>query len=179
MSLHREPADRLLPFISLNQSDSSQAVMVVSHVAAASTGLAGIRRFSEEVGMGSAEHRREGAKGDAAALSSKGPAGCRAGAGTGCVHLPRLGTYRQNIVCNLPQLRRWQNVSAPSVGHGGSFGLRLLTCQTFSAFILRIFRASLILSFILLIEPSLVPGLELEDCQGEQKKMLTPISWHF
>lgn len=57
--------------------------MVVSRVAAASAGPAGIRRFPEDVGMGSAARHREGATGDAAALSSKRPSGCRAGGGTG------------------------------------------------------------------------------------------------
>lgn len=62
--------------------------MVVSHVAAASAGLAGIRRFPEDVGVGSTAHHGEGATGDAAALSSKRPSGCRAGGGTGDISLP-------------------------------------------------------------------------------------------
>lgn len=102
--------------------------MVVSHVAAASARLAGIRRFPEDGGggVGNTEHHREGAKGGAAALSSKGPSGCRASRGTGCFQLPEFGTYRQNIVCNLPQFRRQKNVSAPLIGHWGSFGWLLV-----------------------------------------------------
>lgn len=68
--------------------------MVVSRVAAASAGLAGIRRFPEDVGMGSTVCHREGATGDAAALSSKHPSGCRAGGGTGDTLLPGLGTVQ-------------------------------------------------------------------------------------
>lgn len=85
--------------------------MVFSHVATASTWLAGIRHFPEDGGVGNTEHHREGVKGAAAAVSSKGPLGCRASGGTGYFQPPGLGTYRQNIICNLPQLRRQKNVS--------------------------------------------------------------------
>lgn len=93
--------------------------MVFSHVASASTWLAGIRHFPEDGGVGNTEHHREGAKGAAAAVSSKGSSGCRASGGTGYFQPPGLGMDRQNIICNLPQLRRQENVSAPLIGHWG------------------------------------------------------------
>lgn len=62
--------------------------------------------------------RREGAKGDTAALSSKGPSGCRASGGTCYVQLPRNVRAAH---CHLPQLRRQQNVSVPLIGRRGSF----------------------------------------------------------
>lgn len=94
--------------------------MVFSCVAAASTWLAGIRHSLEDSGVGNTEHHREGAKGGATAVSSKGLSGCKASGGTGYFQPPGLGTYRQNIICNLPQLRRQKNVSAPLIGHWGS-----------------------------------------------------------
>lgn len=84
--------------------------MVFSCVAAASTWLAGIRHSLEDSGVGNTEHHREGAKGGATAVSSKGLSGCRVSGGTGYFQPPGLGTYRQNIICNLPQLRRQKNV---------------------------------------------------------------------